>query len=225
MTTAIKERGILFGAPMVRALLEGRKTQTRRMVKGPLYFAGSQPAIPDSGKGRCPYGQPGDRLWVRETWRYADWTEDGQPWIAYKADGAKRHTDDIPDDWEGRLVDIWAELSEPANYNIDNCAADRKWRPSLFMPRWASRITLEITDVRVERVDDISEEDAKAEGLLEWTDPPRVTQKHYGATVADVWETDPRKAFLRLFYDINKRAQRESNPWVWALTFKNLEAK
>ena len=122
----MKEHPILFSGDMVRALLDGRKTQTRRVVKIPI--------------GKCSYGVSGDHLWVRETWDAVEWEGEDEPKIYYRADPA-------PDSYE------WSR------------AAGDKWRPSTHMPRWASRITLEITDIRVERVQDISEADAQAEGV------------------------------------------------------------
>jgi hypothetical protein len=161
---------------MVRAILEGRKTQTRRVVKPqawsyandlqglPWIYAKSGPNdFGDPTPIRCPYGQPGDRLWVREMWQYADWTEDGEPWLRYRADGATLLPGWAPDDWLDRLESVWATLSDPENIRIDGKAADRKWRASILMPRWASRIELEVTGVRVERVQGISEADAQAE--------------------------------------------------------------
>lgn len=127
-------RPILFSAPMVRAILDGTKTQTRRALKG------AQPADPvdrwlAAGQVlRCPYGALGDTLWVRETWR-------GDP-VEYRAD---------------------THSHGPADGSRD--AESVNWRPSIFMPRWASRLTLRITEVRVERLQEISEDDAAAEGV------------------------------------------------------------
>lgn len=214
--TITKERPILFSASMVRALLEGRKTQTRRIVKaqGPI-----QPECWDNcvvqltdghgGRGwyawdegyedegsfllKCPYGQPGDRLWVKETWA--------------------RHTP--------LALPSYRPKGMPPGHDLVYRADDVKgifggrWTPSLFMPRWASRLTLEITDVRVQRVEDISEADALAEGVT----APEGTPLVYGH-VTGAWA---KRAFLALFYDINERAPRGSNPWVWALTFKVLK--
>jgi hypothetical protein len=139
----MKERPILFSAPMVRVLLDGSKTQTRRIVKGmalewlrPDGFTPEFVASPENYLS--PYGQPGDRLYVRETWQFYDWTEDGEPCIRFAADNATIWPSTPPGE---ALVDIWAALSRPENYSIDNRARDRRWRPSIFMPRWASRIT------------------------------------------------------------------------------------
>lgn len=235
----MRERPILFSAPMVRALLDGTKTQTRRVVKGlrPDVEAaigaeqGMTLVLGDGGWGglrkqyadgsvysiplpRCPYGVPGDRLWVRETWQFADWTEEGEPYIRYAADGTVRgfFGSDGPDG--ERLVATWEELSRSENYEIDNKAADRKWRPSIFMPRFASRLTLDITDVRVERLQEISEEDADAEGIAFMRERP------------DIDETlTAHQLYAALWDSINeKRAPWSSNPWVWVVSFKRTPA-
>lgn len=212
-----KERPILFSAPMIRALLAGRKTQTRRLLdplrhglpsddRGGWTYAtgaGDWGGMSRKERGgtssyplpRCPYGVAGDRLWVRETWQYADWTEDGYPFIRYAADDARRLCDNIPAEWADRVNDTWATLSDSSNVAIDQRAADRKWRLGIFLPRWASRLTLEVTDVRVERLQSISEEDAKAEGA----------QRHDGHGVGHtgfVWPT-ARDSFARLWTRIN----------------------
>lgn len=138
----------------------------------------------------CPYGQPGDRLWGRETWRVAT-AEPGIEGVAYRADF----------------------VGNP------QAARNVRWRPSIFMPRWASRITLEITGVRVERVQDISEADAVAEGIVEFEGPL------YGLPEWKPEERQPtaREAFLHLFYGLRKRAPKTENPWVWVIEFKKLE--
>jgi hypothetical protein len=193
----MKERPILFSAPMVRAILEGSKTQTRRLVK-----------IPDFVRGEpfdCPYGKVGDRLWVRETWKYWDWTEDGMPWIKYQADDETKFFDScIPEEWSDRVEQVWAELSVSNNYEIDQAARDYKWRPSIFLPRWASRILLEITGVRIERLNDISVGDCCAEGAP-------LDQTH----AVETW-------YQELWESINGAGSWAANPWVWVIKFKAL---
>lgn len=221
----MRERPILFSAPMVRAILDGTKTQTRRVLKMRHDWTveeredGSRwPWYPDyvtggewDGWAPCPYGVRGDRLWVRETWQYADWTDEGEPYIRYASDGRVRFCPDVPDGEV--LVDVWEELSRSENYAIDNKAADRKWRPSIFMPRWASRLTLTITDVRVERLHDVSWKDALAEGVRSWEetlsdDPSCIVNMH-----------DPRHAYAQLWELINGQGSWASNPWVWVVSF------
>jgi hypothetical protein len=234
----MRELPILFSAPMVRAILEGRKSQTRRAVKpqptqccptgsslplaqgdwawpypktgGGIVRVSNRRNGPEGWTEHCPYGQAGDRLWVRETWRYADWTGDGYPWIEYQADSAKSLRDSqLPPEWSERVIDIWAKLSEEENFAIDGRAADRKWRPSVHMPRWASRITLEVTDVRVERLQDISEADAIADGCI------AVNKGISWHTAAD--------AFEALWNSINGPGGWDANPWVWVVAFKRVE--
>lgn len=238
MTTLAKERPILFSGPMVQAILEGRKTQTRRVVKlsDPTQtyaqfdddgWPMSEDIYGDWHRDDCPYGVVGDRLWVRETWKYDDWTEEGEPYIRYAADNATQLMTPS-DDWADRVMSIWAELSAPENYNIDQRARDRKWRPSIFLPRWASRITLEVVSVRVERVQDISEEDAIAEGVetampatagavLPSNDMLRTNG--YGVVMQSA-----KAEYAKLWDTINaKRGYGwDANPWVWVIEFKQV---
>jgi hypothetical protein len=189
-TTATKERPIIFSGPMVRAILDGSKTQTRRVMK---------PQPLSAGPGVCPYGRIGDRLWVRETWNTVN--PEGEPTsILYKADGSVMYRP-FPS----------AEAGWKAEQDAESLDAQR-WNTPIFMPRWASRITLEVTDVRVERVQEISEEDAKAEGVK-----PDPNERPY--------VEDFREDFEHLWDSINaKRGHSwESNPWVWAITFRKLE--
>lgn len=203
----MKERSILFSSPMVRAILAGAKTQTRRLNRLPQDADSIEPlegypgewAVWKGGERHtsieCPYGQPGDRLWIRETWQYTDWTEDGYPFVGYRADGAHRLIDrGIDEKWSDRLTDIWAA----------------RWRPAISMPRWASRITLELTDVRVERLQDISDEDARAEGIdaTPWWGFPPIEAYKYTWT----W-----------WYALDAEYARwGSNPWVFVLCFRRL---
>ena len=194
MTT--KERPILFSAPMVRALLDGSKTQTRRVVKPqPVYdgrFAGGWKLKGKKGHEAatcspfiaevCPYGQPGDRLWVRESFAHI-YRDNSSP--------ERRSFEDVAYMADGRGIDIGAYGS---------------WKPSIHMPRWASRITLEITGVRVERLQDISEADARAEGASQHPDGP--------------WH-----AYRSLWTLINGPDSWAANPWVWIIEFKRIDQK
>lgn len=112
----------------------------------------------------CPW-EAGSRLYGREPWQYADWTEDGEPFIGYRSDGERRLITDTPEEWGDKLADIWATLSDPANYAIDSRAADRRWRSAAIMPRWASRTTLRVVSVVVKRVGEVTEEEARAWGM------------------------------------------------------------
>jgi len=205
----MKERPILFSAPMVRALLDGRKTQTRRVCKGARELSCARDWPVDT----CPYGVPGDRLWVREPWRLPasqnaySGSEVGdlcvaagyrKPWasIEYVADG-----------WRDNWRDVVARDDPPGRF-----------RQARFMPRWASRILLEITDVRVQRLQDISEEDAIAEGLRY---RPAIDAWTSGD---DNWPTfvDPRRSYAGLWNHINGAGSWDANPLVWAITFKRV---
>jgi hypothetical protein len=219
-------RPILFSAPMVRAILAGTKTQTRRIVKpqpphstwykingaqshaccgadaqsigdqsiGDLVFW-----VPPTPRSKdhllpCPYGSPGSHLYVKESWA-----------IVPKPVGASEICRIGPDGSGATYKEAW---TDPSAY---------KWKSPLFMPRWASRITLELTDVRIERLHAITEEDARAEGVL-----------NYGESLV-VQHDDPslpwaRPRFQALWDVINgERAPWASNPWVWVLGFKRVE--
>lgn len=201
--TAAKERPILFSGEMVRAILDGRKTQTRRVIKpnhaGRVKEPGSRRnwhlADPNAVLA-CPYGQPGDLLWVRETW-----SQDSRGGCLPNGEDAVYYRADFPSD------KIWAG----------------SWKPSIHMPRWASRITLRVTDVRVERVQDISEADAQAEGA-EFSELPcfsRIPNQRRGFRQIAGY----RAGFLTLWDSINagRGYGWDTNPWVWALTFEREE--
>jgi len=190
----MKEKPILFSGPMVRAILDWRKTQTRRRLKPqpgtrhdgtPIHFGDEGTFL------KCPYGQTGDRLWVKETFRF-----DG---IDHRFGMAERRKD---------------ELSFRADMEADRSVNDCPWRPSIFMPRWASRITLEITGVRVERLQEISEEDAKAEGCVQAFWPYERLQlgkaRNYKAGYRKLWES------------INGPGSWDANPWVWVIEFRRV---
>lgn len=189
------ERPILFSAPMVRAILAGTKTQTRRAVKGwPLewlesaHFTPEYVALPENYAS--PYGFAGDGLWVRETWARDD--EDGT--LMYRADLGR---DVCADAWEqGRLEGV----------------PSYRWRPSIHMPRQASRMTLEVTGVRVERLQDISEADAQAEGCaLECMTP---TGDDSGSAIHGPG------GYRALWESINGPGSWAANPWVWVVEFR-----
>ncbi len=211
-----REHPILFGGPMVRAIIEGRKTQTRRVIKiRDAYVTypekctakqihdqlNSAAHLPEGEAEKAtaidwltkhsPYGIPNDLLWVRETWIGS--VPGG---VDYKADDYSYGTDEVG----APLI---------------------RWKPSIHMPRWASRLTLRITDVRVQRLQDISEEDAEAEGL--WRG--RARRHLWWRNATECRLLDPfrnhKEAFADLWDSINaKRFPFASNPWVWAITFE-----
>ena len=205
----MKERPILFNGEMVRAILDSRKTQTRRVIKPQAWsyandVLGQQQIYARSGPEdfgdptpiRCPYGQPGDLLWVRETWAVLwdehdpDWEQDETVWdvphhIEYRADSESLY----PGDWS--VEDAKGNPEAP------------KWCPSIHMPKAAARIWLRITDIRAERVQDISPADCKAEGIVKQLD----------------WvSSNLLKAYQELWDSINKKPKlSKRNPWTRAL--------
>ena len=230
----MKERPILFSGPMVRALLEGRKTQTRRVVRITHRTPGTalclEPAIgtpdPKAAAELCPYGVPGDRLWVRETWQLVSEQSSVDP----NACGSRpRNWDPDGNRQDGEACAVFA-ADGPLVPQREGW--DTKWKPSIHMPRWASRLTLEITSVRVESLQEVSEADAKAEGLVTLTKDGGRTWK-YGMADRDGlpgtdndgwewrdWSADPRAAYRRLWSDINGPDSWNANPWVWVVEFK-----
>lgn len=190
---------------MVRAILDARKTQTRRIVNPNFVIQNGWPFthpnpsrlgkyVGSLVRVECPYGQPGDRIWVKETFRLAHKTTT-EAKVIYRCDDHE----------------VWGA----------------PWKPSIFMPRWASRITLEITDVRVERVQSITPEDAEAEGLISDEFPIGGNYvKKYGL---EGWQhqwfrQSPVDAYERLWDSLNaKRGFGWSvNPWVWVLEFRKI---
>lgn len=264
----VKERPILMSAPMVRATLRDLdpKTQTRRVVK-PQPSSGLLADYADIRAKRgsertdaqmlsdclpCPYGKPGERLWVRETWKWHGGmlaggpgrAADGGPLyqdlvVSYPADGARLTFHPNGQDWltpkqpPQREGEVYSLRDAPADFAYDgeNTYYDRLTRwwnrkiPAIHMPRWASRILLEITDVRVERLQDISEADAQAEGICElplqeghlnawWTADAALGATLHGRT--------PVQAYRKLWEHINGPGSWDANPWVWAISFKNI---
>ena len=218
----MKERPILFSAPMVRAILEGRKTQTRRVIKGLGSKLGDEYCT-ELRNGEivetatlCPYGTAGDYLWVRETWRLASVNAsilDAQFWtVQFKNFAALPHPQP--------KRELFAPLAAKDTFTPGRTGIEfGKWRPSIFLPRWASRITIEVMSVRVERVQDISERDAIAEGIDEWEEMFRC-----GPDNNPCWTRDAVAAYRWLWDSINaKRGYGwDVNPWVWVIEFKQV---
>ncbi|MFB2706970.1 hypothetical protein [Marinobacter shengliensis] len=206
------EKPILFNDDMIRAILEGRKTQTRRIAKNVVFdsrFRSKWKAVhkhtevaidtPPAMLGDvCPYGQLSDRLWVREAHAFV-------PMPAYRCSTGIYQKINPSDDYEACVY----------RENFDR-ARSFPWRPSIHMPRWASRITLEITGVRVERLQEISEEDARAEGVP--------GEKEAAAAGLD-WYDKPRRAFRFLWQSINGPDSWDANPWVWVVEFKRVDQR
>lgn len=241
----MRERPIVFSGPMVRAIIEGRKTQTRMVVKpkpvgkqrvieglahvtvgmdpsddGRVWYVGDcvNPVV----EVRCPYGSPGDRLWVREKWRSA-WHEDLFASVQYAADSSYRKPE-FDDEDEGHRFAYMCEV----------CNGDKEpWRSPLHMWREMSRITLEVTAVRVERLQAISHADAIAEGV-------QTERDHYGGDVplmvhgSVAWHRYDEQAcsavsavesYRTLWESINGKGSWNENPWVWVVEFKVVEVR
>ncbi|HHT0446928.1 TPA: hypothetical protein ACTW57_002269 [Klebsiella michiganensis] len=213
----MKERGMIFNGEMTRAILDGRKTQTRRIVKGTegaVKFCkewdingeevfvvlgekdhtGMNPVL---GAISCPLGDVGDRIWVRETWAEA----------GASAPDLKLYRANYPEH-----VPSYYENVPPAN--------EIRWTPSIHMPRWASRILLEITDVRVERLNAISEEDARAEDIIDGGCLNCGEPEPCGCANP---EPDATDAFAYLWQSIYGQENWNANPWVWVIEFKRAE--
>ncbi|EKK5507957.1 hypothetical protein AABW33_000025 [Enterobacter hormaechei] len=209
--TKIIERGMIFNGEMVRAILDGRKTQTRRIIKDctvgrdPISkfiqigkkFIGCYPEdVPELIRECCPYGVPGDRIWVRETWAEA----------GASAPDLKLYRANYP-------------AHVPTHYENVPPAEDVRWTPSIHMPRWASRILLEITDVRVEQLKSISEEEARSEGVAQLREG---FWKHYQPGWTQ-HQLSARGSFATLWESIYGFGEWDRNPWVWVIEFKRIE--
>lgn len=214
----MKERPILFNGEMVRAILEGRKTQTRRIIdvakikpsvwthesigkiNGPAWRAWTKTYAVGSDLFNCPYGQTGDRLWVKETWRGGTDT----------------------------LESVWYKASDDCALKYGFCQCT--WKPSIFMPRDFSRITLEIVNVRVERLNEIKDKDALEEGYpYEFVKAfPELKDKSTGifagskANFYGVQVPKPNGWYQFLWESINGHGSWDKNPWVWVIEFKRI---
>lgn len=267
----MKERPIIFSANLVRAILEGRKTQTRRVVK-PQFHNDALPEEmcattsegwqtgghsglwwdgdwPNEGI-KCPYGKPGDRLWVRETWKEAHPMSfqagrtgrrllyagiPGPPpvhyLVAYRADG------EMLPIWHSRDGHPYRQLTPRDDIDKKHYPAgqERGWESPIYMPRVASRITLEITGVRVERLQDITEGDVVSEGFTMLSKDQARTFK-FGIADSDGypgnddtgwawadWCGDAKDAYRKLWQSINGPGSWNTNPWVWVIDFNRIE--
>ena len=245
----MKERPILFSAPMVRAILDGRKTQTRRKLKAgwivekvdePNWYGkrvlvhrptcqlgfcekiddgelacGGYELSADGIAVRSPYGHPGDRLWVRETWHSCGHCGAGS--AHYRAGGwIRRPRVDGPDRDDFDLRPL-----------APKCAA-HGWRPSIHMPRWASRISIDVSEVRLERLQEISDDDARSEGVERdiGRDVPAAmgpTETWLNYVDPDNWCSSPQSSYRTLWESINGAGSWATNDWVWAITFRRVQ--
>jgi len=244
----VTDRPIIFSAPMIRALLEGRKTQTRRMLKcrKGVTLADFEQGEPhasgignwmrlDREKIQEPRFKAGDRLWVRENWRVGAWDEDDGCIAVDYCDGPRREWLEIPDDYDGEKFNrLWIstcdELSakgidtdKDGKYHWKPGASPCRWRPSIHMPRWASRLTLIVEGVKIERLQEISEADAVAEGIRETEAPAKDGMRHFGIDGPGGLPT-ARLAFFELWTAINGAESYRANPWVAAISFRVVKA-
>jgi hypothetical protein len=236
----MRERGIIFNAEMVRAVLEGRKTQTRRIMKvqpvpsktreSDFWFScnktrsmvhvsdfipGNCANLPDAHEYFsmcCPFGAVGDRLWVRETFRVHSRATDVAT-LVYRA--SERQS--------------WTQQTHRVPVvNCNKPVSPENWTPSIHMPRWASRITLEITGVRVERLQDISESDAVAEGiepLPHDPDLPKMYHEYFPVGIKNGLRCtmSASNSFRGLWESLSGKGRWQANPWVWVIEFKRVE--
>lgn len=215
------DKPIIFSAPMVRALLDGRKTQTRRALKPAKYSFQNNIRLPDganAGEVNLTFA-PRDRLYVREAWRVGAWEWQNAHIAVDYCDGPRKewlHVDD--GDMFARLVDQSRGDAKKAGaplhdsyyeYSWPPGGSPCRWRPSIHMPRWASRLTLIVTDVRVQRLQEISETDARAEGAIALGADESPDPDHRSF----VW------GFSTLWNSLHGPDAWDANPWVVALTF------
>ncbi|MGY1490758.1 hypothetical protein ACW4YW_15230 [Methylobacillus pratensis] len=216
------ERPIIFSAPMVQAILAGNKSQTRRVIKANFHEIAER----DDGKPwpwrenldlaedywyPCPYGKIGDHLWVRETFQGPMLDEEQRE--QFRQDGSEAFQK--PEFCAYRATDTLDAIDDDRN--------ELGWKPSIHMPRWASRIQLEITDIRVERLQDCSEEDAKAEGAdcLVWSGIPGTAADLIDWPLREVGNPY-RNGYALLWEAINGDGTWKANPWVWVIEFKRV---
>ena len=212
----MKDHPIIFSGPMVRAILAGTKTQTRRVIKMrdgslcedediPAYEGARVPYVMDFSKTfprwqqlDCPHGVPGDSLWVREKWKCEELPENGLDGVRYAADNSFIEIENTRE-----ASELWGEANRPGG----------KWRPSIFMPHWASRIALVIVNVRVERVQEISVDDIYAEGCRPISSDEDGSELY--EWYSDLWDS----------INLKRGCGWEVNPYCWCLTFKKLEVR
>jgi hypothetical protein len=241
-TATVREHPILFSGPMVKAILEGRKTETRRVIKHPGDFLGgggksnreewddprrwgwedpenpthfivlARNPEPGSVPVRCPYGKSGDQLYVKETWALVKpWHEPDFGYIEDFEEWVSPLPKQKPKDW---VVMYRADWGSDHNHPDDRLF---RWRPSIHMPRWASRLTLEITAIRVERLQEISLNEVIAEGIEPVQDGPHANQ---------YWREETGAKFIDLWDKINGSRDDcswEANPFVWVIGFRRID--
>lgn len=214
----MKERGMIFNDEMVRAILDGRKTQTRRIANSStanlLHLREQYPH--KHYNIDCPFGQTGDRIWVRETFSCIG-NDDGHP-VDANGNLCSRE--------EAQRIYRATAIQKPGNYGLwtspDGFDFEGAWTPSIHMPRWASRILLEITGVRAERLNSISEKDALREGLYQLPASGRYClqpgMQYFGGA-----SHCAKEVYSWLWESIYGEHSWQANPWVWVIEFKRIE--
>lgn len=215
----MKERPILFSGEMVKAILAGRKTQTRRVIKRELTAAQDEaiecgPDYPDDNSDcvKCPYGKPKDKLWVRESWRrVCSGQIGGEGAIRY---GIQYRADNFIQ-WNDRetIMSGWKDTETPMQFR------DPPWKPSIHLRRSDSRLTLEITKVRVQRLQDIGKDGRKAADVIAEGIPQAAIDREREWFHPD---DSPAIAYSRLWESINGKGSWEKNPYVWCLSFRRI---
>ena len=255
-----KTRPTLFATPMVQAIGSDLKSKTRRVLKNVpewIEFFGVDESTPEgfiTGFGdantasspvkkhfKNPYGGKGDRLWVRETWRAGFWSEDFDLMVVeYKAGGSTKRISPHEAWGEVRAEALWQQLTdeqlkiERNQLEDSHLTVPMKWRPSIFMPRKACRTILEITDLRVERLCDITEEDAIAEGAQRFsgllpahTDGQEPQWSMEKPESIDQCDHSAKAAFLSYWDKLNEKRGHgtKTSPWAWVVSFKILDGE
>jgi hypothetical protein len=253
----MKAKPINLKSHEVRAILDGRKTQTRRVIKDATlihaecsdmvkpfddgtYYMCAHNGTHMTGQFECPYGKPGDLLWVREAWSTRKATDPLSPKYIERAATEAGYKSGPYSPLKYRSDGMYTKWGDD---DLNQLGGWGKWRPSIHMPRWASRITLEITDIRVERLQEIVPLDAVAEGISEYATAG--TMREHGMAWGEVLDgtpddaiywladysaalpedadraitLDPRESFKALWHVVNGPESWKSNPWVWAVSF------
>jgi len=254
----MKDKPILFSAPMVQALLDGRKTQTRRILKGTTEHKGQYSSAyieayknRDGWKKICPYGKPGDLLWVRESWRIgawrSEWIDTNTRYMSEGAQMAERHKiavdyraspEIVRTPWntiwgESKIIDqSWEDCKKSGlqpdddGYTWEHGKSPCRWRSSIHMFKWASRLTLEITNIRVERLQNIKHGDAIAEGIYCYEHNWHESEYYLADWAYEPYDgfghrwSEADYAYRALWESINGKDSWESNPWLWVIEFK-----
>ena len=248
----MKETPILYKPRSVRTTLDGIKTQTRRIMnpqplgsfvgytddlgypasRGNFYAGFQREGAISAGYEKCPYGTPGDLLWVKEPWRPYAWGQDGDDWVIEYKDGQTQHIGHLYEEHNDvhaeKTQEFWNKICDELNGKgvypekdsvmyPEGVHKHLSWRSPLFMPKRAARIWLRINDIRVERLQDISKEDVVREGILR---PDYEFAKRAGTYTEEKETIQLRDFFADLWVSINGQKSWDTNPWVWVIEFE-----